>query len=146
MASSGSFIEEKDNDNDNDNDNINIPDVLSDIEEDMTFSQIINKYNEDLMFNSSMLDDNTNADTHSLKSISDDDTDSTQTRPDTSSSLLNSNTDPKNTQNLRCYLEKECFPETEWSNDLIFTASTDKITYQDMDITKYVGESRFKDK
>ena len=144
MASLGSSIENKDNDHENIN--LNIPDVLSDIEEDMTFYQIINKYNEDSMFNSSMLDYTTNADTHSSQSTSDDDTDSTQSRPDTNSSLLNNNTDSKNTENLRCYLEKECFPETEWSNDLIFKASTDKITYQDMDITKYVGENKYKDK
>ena len=144
MASMGSTMEE--NGNHKDNDNINILDNLSDIEEDLTFSQLINKYNEDSMFNSPMLGDSNNQDTHSLKSTSDDETDYTPIGLDNNTSEVNTNTDPKNTQNLRCYLEKECFPDTEWSNDLIFNASTDKVTYQDMDITKYVGDSRFKDK
>ena len=43
-------------------------------------------------------------------------------------------------------MEKECFPEIEWSDELVFNTSTNKITYQNMDITKYVRESRFKDK
>ena len=98
------------------------------------------------MFNSSMFGDNTSPDTNSLKPTSEDDTGSTHTTPGSNISVTTNNPDPRNTQNLRCYLEKECFPETEWSNDLIFNASTDKITYKDMDITKYVGESKFKDK
>ena len=113
MVSLNSFTEEKDkgnnndndNDNDNNNNNINIPDILSDIEEDLTFSQIINKYNDDSMFNSSMFGDNTNPDTHSLKSASEDDTGFTHTTPDNNISVTTNNTDPKNTQNLRCYLE-----------------------------------------
>ena len=136
MASMGSTMEE--NGNHKDNDNINILDNLSDIEEDPTFSQLINNYNEDSTFNSPMFGDSNNQDTHSLKSTSDDETDYTPIGLDNNTSEVNTNTDPKNTQNLRCYLEKESFPDTEWSNDLIFNASTDKITYQDMDITKYV--------
>ena len=93
-----------------------------------------------------MFGDSTNPDTHSLRSASEDDTGSTHTIPDSNISVITNNPDPRNTQNLRCYLEKEYFPETEWSNNLIFNASTDKITYQDMDITKYVGGSKFKDK
>ena len=70
MASLNIFNEEKDNDNDNDNDNnndnnnINIADILSDIEEDLTFSQIITKYNDDSMFNSSMFGNNTSPGRH----------------------------------------------------------------------------------
>ena len=142
MASLNGCVQEKDNDNDD----INVPDILSDIEEDLTFSQIIDKYHEDSIFSSSLLGDSSNADTHSLKSASEDDTGSTHTSTDSNISVITNNPDPKNTQNLRCYLEKECFPETEWSNELIFNASTDKKTYQDMDITKYVGDSRFKDR
>ena len=147
MASLGELIEEQGNEDENvDNDHINIPDILSDIEEDMTFSQIINKYNDDSMFNSSIFNDSINPDTQSLKSSNDDETDCTPTRLENDISEVTNNMDPKNTQNLRCFLEKECFPETQWSNDLIFNASTDKVTYQDMDITQYVGQSRFKDK
>ena len=51
-----------------------------------------------------------------------------------------------NTDNLRIYLEKEFFSVTEWSNDLLFNASTDKVNNEIMDITKYVGNSKYKEK
>ena len=41
-------------------------------------------------------------------------------------------------------MEKECFPETEWTGELLFNAFTDKVNYQIMDVTKYVGNSQFK--
>ena len=53
-------------------------------------------------------------------------------------------TDSKIIQNLRTYLEKECFPETEWASELLFNASTNKVNCQVMDTTKYVGNSQFK--
>ena len=40
------------------------------------------------------------------------------------------NTGSRNTENLRIYLEKECFTETEWSNELFFKASIDEVTHQ----------------
>ena len=41
-------------------------------------------------------------------------------------------------------MEKEYSPETEWTSELLFNASTDKKGYQIMDVTKYVGDSQFK--
>ena len=40
------------------------------------------------------------------------------------------NTGPRNTENLRIYMEKECFAETEWSNELFFNSSIDKVSQQ----------------
>ena len=45
---------------------------------------------------------------------------------------------------MRTYLEKEYFPQTDWSSELLFNASTDRTHYQLMDITKYVGNAQFK--
>ena len=49
-------------------------DVLSDIEEDLTFSQLINRCNDDSMFSTSLLDDSNFEDTPSYQSTIEDDT------------------------------------------------------------------------
>ena len=116
---------------------LQVSDVLSDEEEDLTFSQLISRYNDASMFTSSMLDDSSFENTSSYHSNINDDQIYTQDRDDINMTV-DGNTETKITQNLRSYLEKECFPETEWSSELLFNASTDRTNFQLMDITKYV--------
>ena len=118
-------------------------DVLSDDEEDLTFSQLINRYNEDSMFSNSPLDDSTFENLSSFQSNIDDESIYTEPRDD-NTVVATENNDSKRTQDLRTYLEKECFPQTDWSSELLFNASTDRTNYQLMDITKYVGNAKFK--
>ena len=47
--------------------------VTSDIEEDLTFSQLINRYNDDSMFSTSLLDDSSCKITQSYQAPTDDD-------------------------------------------------------------------------
>ena len=122
---------------------LQVSDILSDEEEDLTFSQLISRYNDASMFTSSMLDDSSFEDTSSYHSNINDDHIYTQGRDDINMAG-DGNTETKITQNLRTYLEKECFPETEWSSELLFNASTDRTNFQLIDITKYVGNSQFK--
>ena len=117
--------------------------TLSDDEEDLTFSQLITRYNDDSMFSTSFPDDSSFDNNSIYQSNLEDDTNYTQNRDDNNVAITDSN-EPMIVQNLRTYLEKECFPKTEWSSRLLFNASTDKVNYQVMDITKYVGNSKFK--
>ena len=116
------------------------PNVLSDDEEDQIFSQLINRYNDDSMFSTSLLDNSSFENTSSYQSNIDDDTIYTQSR-DNNNMAETENTDSTITQNLRTYLEKECFPETEWTSELLFNASMDRANFQIMNVTKYVGNS-----
>ena len=119
------------------------PNDLSDIEEDLTFSQLINRYNNDSMFSTSLNDDSSFEDSPNYQSTVEDDSTCTNSLDDNHVGSTDNN-DTRITQNLRLYLEKECFPETEWTSQLLFNASTDKVTYQLMDVTKFVGDSQFK--
>ena len=69
-----------------------------------------------------------------------------QSQPEDTTLPVDENNDRRLTQNLRNYLEKECYMETEWSNGFFFNASTDKQTYSKIDMTRYVDDSKFKKK
>ena len=56
------------------------PNVLSDVEEDLTFFQFINRYSDDSMFSTSLLDNSSFENTPSYQSTVDDDTIYTQSR------------------------------------------------------------------
>ena len=112
--------------------------------ESLTFSQLIENYHDDSMFNES------DADCSSVESVTiqshnnDDATIVDESQSQFEDITIDENSDSRSTQNLRNYLEKECFMETEWSNELFFNASTDKKIFTQMDITRYVGDSKFK--
>jgi len=50
------------------------------------------------------------------------------------------------TDNLRKYLQKQCFEGCKWTHPLLFEASQDKQNFVQMDITKFVGNSSYKGK
>ena len=116
---------------------------LLDPRQDLTFSQLITRYNDDSMFSASFPDNSSFDNSSIYQSNFEDDTNYTQNRDDNNVAITES-TEPMIIQNLRTYLEKECFSKTEWSSGLLFNASTNKVNYQVMDITKYVGNSKFK--
>ena len=111
-------------------------------EESLTFSQLIENYHDDSMFNES---DSSSVESTLNQSYNNDDAtiihDSESQSEDTS---IDANSESRITQNLRNYLEKECFMETEWSNELFFNTLADKKIFTKMDITRYVGDSKFK--
>ena len=43
------------------------------------------------------------------------------------------------------HLDKEFYSESQWLNEQIFRRSINKINYEPIDITKYVGDSQFKE-
>ncbi len=102
------------------------------------------------MFNNSLLDDSSMESAMTVLSSQAEDT--IPTNPlmeDTTfitSNQISITKASRNTENLRTYLEKESFTETEWSNELLFNISADKVNYKIMDITKYVGDSKYKGK
>ena len=50
----------------------------------------------------------------------------------------------KSTEIIRSFLDKECYGNQKWSHKIIFPGSTDKKNYENMDVTKYVGDVKFK--
>ena len=57
--------------------------------------------------------------------------------------------DPMNirdVEQLRLYIEKECYQWSQWSHLIIFKGSVDRKHFSEMDVTKYVGDCKFKDK
>ena len=50
------------------------------------------------------------------------------------------------TDNLRKYLQEQCFEGCKWTHPLLFEASQDKENFVQMDIMKFVGNSSYKDK
>ena len=94
------------------------------------------------MLNTSLLDGSSMESVPTCLSTNNDDAELSTHPPRTNYTLsITENIDSRITQDSRTYLEKECFPQTEWSNKLFVNASTDKMNYQNMDITKYVGDS-----
>ena len=51
-----------------------------------------------------------------------------------------------NIQNLQIYLRKQCYKGSKWTSSLTFEGSTDKETYQEMDVLKFIGSPCYKDK
>ncbi len=47
---------------------------------------------------------------------------------------------------LRTYLDSECYGNQKWAHNFIFLGSTDKQTYKEMNITKYVGNNKYKER
>ena len=73
--------------------------VLSDIEEDLTFSQLIDRYNYDSMFSTSLLDNSSMEYTRSYETTINNDTIYTQFREDNDILFNTQNTKSKITQN-----------------------------------------------
>ena len=48
--------------------------------------------------------------------------------------------------NLRRYIQKQCFEGSKWSHPLMFKGSLDRQKYNVIDITQFVGNSKYKDK
>ena len=116
-------------------------------EERLTFSQLIENYHDDSMFNDSASDCNS-VESVTIQSHNNDDVtivEGPQSQSEDSTLEVDEyKNDSRLTQNLRNYLEKECFTESAWSNELFFNGSTDKKNFTKMDITRYVGDSKFK--
>ena len=56
-------------------------------------------------------------------------------------------TQPHNTiENLRTYLTKQCYEGSKWVSSLTFEGSTDKQTYEQMNVLQYIGSPCYKDK
>ncbi len=122
--------------------------IPSDVEENLTISQLIQKYNDESMYNDLVLGDTESAES-SVSSETEDAVHIDDIIEESTYETIhpqNLVTDNYNTDSLRIYLEKECFSVIKWSNDLLFKASTDKENYEIMDITKYVGDSKYKEK
>ena len=104
----------------------------NDNEDSLTFSQLIENYHGDSMFNESALDCSSIESAINQSYNNDDDAIITgpQSQPEDTTLPVDENSDHRLTQNLRNYIEKECFMETEWSNELFFNASTDKQIYR----------------
>ena len=81
------------------------------------------------MLSTSLIDNRSFEDTPNYQSTIEDDTTCTHSLEDNHVTLTE-NPDTKMTENLRLYLEKVCFPETEWTSELLSNASTDRETYQ----------------
>ena len=119
-------------------------------EESLTFSQLIENYHDDSMFNESDVDCSsveTAINPINQPHITDDDAtieDGPQSHSEDSTLQVDEHNESRLTQNLGNYLEKECFMESEWSNELFFNASIDKKNYTKMGITRYVGDAKFK--
>ena len=98
--------------------NISIVDInkFSDIQENLTFSQSVDKNNENSMINTSLLDDRSMEPVPIGLSKSGKNKNITHPTTDVIALPTPENTDPRNTESLRIYLEKECFPDSEWSN------------------------------
>ena len=47
---------------------------------------------------------------------------------------------------LRLYIEKECFEGSKWSHPIMFKGSTNKTNFLEMDVIKYVGNTKYKEK
>ena len=78
------------------------PNVLSDDEEDQIFSQLINRYNDDSMFSTSLLDNSSFENTSSYQSNIDDDTIYTQSRDN------NNMAETENTDSTILLLSLDC--------------------------------------
>ena len=55
-------------------------------------------------------------------------------------------TDTRNTDILKSYLDSECYGNRKWAHYLIFPGSTDKQTYEEMGITKYIGNNKYNER
>ena len=51
-----------------------------------------------------------------------------------------------NVQNLRSYLQEQCYDGCKWTSTLKFEGSRDKMTFQEMNILEFIGDSFYKDK
>ena len=51
-----------------------------------------------------------------------------------------------NIQNLRSYLQEQCYDGCKWTSTLKFEGSRDKMTFQEIDILQFIGDSSYKDK
>ena len=90
--------------------------VLSNVEEDLIFSQLADRYNDDSMFNTSLLDNSSMECTTSYQTTINNDTIYTQSREENNILSNTQYTETKIIQNWQIYLEKEYFPETGWYN------------------------------
>ena len=52
----------------------------------------------------------------------------------------------RDVEQLRLYIEKECYQGSKWSHPIMFKGSVDRKHFTEMDITKYVGDCKYKDK
>ena len=49
-------------------------------------------------------------------------------------------------QNLRSYLQNQCYDGCKWTSKLMFQGSMDKNTFQEMNVLQYIGDPQYKDK
>ena len=54
--------------------------------------------------------------------------------------------DETDLDNLRRYIQKQCFEGSKWCHPLMFKGSLDRQNYNVIDITQFVGNSKYKDK
>ena len=52
----------------------------------------------------------------------------------------------RDVEQLRQYIEKECYQGSKWSHPIMFKGSVDRKHFTEMDTTKYVGDCKYKDK
>ena len=97
---------------------ITVKGILTSIEEILTFTQLIDKYNEDSMFNTLLLDDSSMVSAPTCLSTNNDD--AMLTHPPTANYTLSitENIDSRITQNSRTYLER-VFPRNRMVQQIV---------------------------
>ena len=115
----------------------------SDLDENKTFEELISEYNEVGTLTPNQLNTSNICNTNN---------ESSETKLDEDYALLNpdnisiADSDVKNTEMLRSFLDKECYGNQKWLYKIIFPGSIDKKNYENLDITKYVGDIKFKER
>ena len=129
-------------------------DVLGhDIEETLTLDQLVESYKDNNPYNVSTENDNININQINGNTSNSNNNMVVPTLDHNEDFQLHflSETDDledssRNTDTLRQYLENECYCTSEWCNKLMFPASLDRQTFENIDIIQYVGDSKYKDK
>ena len=49
-------------------------------------------------------------------------------------------------QNLRSYLQTQCYNGCKWTSSLTFESSLDKRIFQQMNVLQFIGDAKYKDK
>ena len=58
----------------------------------------------------------------------------------------NNDLNVRDTNQLRLFIENECYEGSKWSHPIMFKGSTNKTNFSEMDVIKYVGNLKYKEK